>query len=56
MSFLSVFIKYKGTCIPEYQYLLLTEFTNQNEDSESNLFKGDKGRESLTLYMAEMKY
>jgi hypothetical protein len=56
MSFLSVFISYKGTLIPENQYLLLTEFTNQSEAAEENLFKGNKGRESLTLYMAEMKY
>jgi len=50
-------MQYKGTFLKDKQYLLLTEFTQSDDTVINNvLFKGDKGRDSLMLYMAEMKY
>jgi hypothetical protein len=55
LSFISVFMTYKGNYIKENQKMILDEFTTDQRSNLKHLFRGVDGYDDLRIFMAEMK-
>jgi hypothetical protein len=55
LSFMDVFMFYKGSELVDNQYLVLSEFTSAQRKNSNFLFLGKDGAENLRIFMAEMK-